>query len=334
MKEIEAIFNKEVLGPWQESCKDARLPWNSTDKLRRKWLNMMIGEPDMAVCGALGLTRCSNLEQKEIDAVEDFFSKQNELVPPQVLSVMLVTGGYLPKSFALGALQSQVEEYGTTDLRLWNYVSMVFRHPSFSIQDNSFKGSYFDFLTAANPSTRFNLDFDNQWANALKIFKSKEKPSIPTKSLSKFAYFMRSDFTKEEFWKETSIAFLDEPMFYVLIEHPCHYNGEAPEYDPCSPTNDAIRFFSGNNQVSLSWRFYNPLLKLPWNFEFFDHSTSPGIFLSMLMFGHPVTAINDNPILSFPHIFTLIGEHPSCMLLKSYLGNEKRPTFADLAKPS
>jgi len=209
---LDDMLTEEVLGPWQEACRRVFYPWMATQNLRNKWMGMMESDdPATAFCGAIGIARCADLSSAERRGIEKYFSGELEVpIPPHVLLAILLTGASPPANYVAGFASYQLQTVparNETGAKVWTMLSNIIRHPS--VPDilaspsriEGITADCFEYLRYAHPclDCTFFPPHKNPWIRALQIFKAKHRGDVPADMLQRFAYFMRVDFSREEF---------------------------------------------------------------------------------------------------------------------------------------
>lgn len=267
---LDKLFAEEVLNPWAKACARAHLPWRATPALRQNWLAMSISPvPEEALCGALALARVSCLEEGERDVVEAFFNQKDAICerPPDLVAAMLLSGASPPHMF----LQSFISLAfaNTSNPLIWDLFSRYLRHPSSSSFDRNLMFPppalpRVAFLLNANPLREVEPSRLGVWGHCQEQFKGPRRrpdPSAPEPVMA--ANSLRTDWGSAELRDWLLTACLPHQLEESLSHHPC-LRRPCPALDHKDPSSHAIDFFAGSDPVSKVWRFYSPLLILPW----------------------------------------------------------------------
>ncbi len=268
---LDDIFSTAVLEPWQKACSDSPTPWAAPRSLRQYWREMTESSSvDEALCGALALIRTSSISDEERAIVERFFNKKDSLgdFSPLLVASMLLSGANLPHLFLQSYISLSLND--SSPLQIWELLSRYLRHPATALfeREKMFPLPPLPrvaFLLDANPLRPAGLDSKlGVWGTCQVQFKGpRSRPSPSSPELVLLAHTLRCDWGSSELKEWLSNSCLPRRISTELSFHPC-LSRPCPHIDHLNPGIHAIEFFSGSDGVSRVWRFYNPLLILPW----------------------------------------------------------------------
>jgi hypothetical protein len=226
-------------------------------------------KPEEALCGALALSRASNLEEGERTVVENFFNEKSSLcgLQPDLVTSMLLSGASPPHLFIQSFISLAFAD--SSHPLLWDLFSRYLRHPDSSAFN---RASMFpppelprvSFLLDANPLREVKSDRLGVWGLCQRQFKgprSRPDPSSPEPVM--VAHSLRTDWGSAELGEWLRTACHPRPLSEALASHPC-LRHPCPFVDHKDPSSHSIDFFSGSDPVSRIWRFYSPMLIKPW----------------------------------------------------------------------
>jgi len=319
---IESITT-DILGPWQKACNHSDYPWIATPELKGSWMEMLKSSDSLTrITGFIGITRASELTNEEYNAAADFLRNYDTEEYDDTFIVFLLLNGASPPMGLYEQFFAQFFEVAkTTDINFWVYFSRFLRHP-FTTYISSLiieKGTPLQtvlYMSALNP-TIIPGDYtlpNNLWFNALKVFHplspQTTRPSINDNPLNIFAYFLRTDFEKEYFNEISNDYFIEDPLFFAILENPCRLKGKCPEYSPFSPSRASINFFGEDTLFCSLWRHYNPLLNFPWLFDTIDASTDPSTIFGTSFLGGPLGFSLRSSLMDNKSIKSILEAYP------------------------
>lgn len=294
---LDKILDQAVFSPWRDACENATHPWRATPKLKADWAGMMrSGDPDTSLAGGLGLARVSLQDESEFEIVENYFNNFNDInISPDTLAMVLLSGASPPHLFMQSFLTlCLLDKEGWCDSFYWSLFSSYIRHPHSSklplsamFQDgNSGKIQY---LLKCNPLVAIGeRSGGGNWDSALRCFRdqlTKDGSGFRTE-IATLAKSIRADTDPRTLSKIIDTLCLDGVMESRLKKHPVIIRQSVVgEIDHSDPSSSSIAFFSGADDVSRIWRFYNPLLLHPWMMEKIDEDTNPLLYLGKLLCG-------------------------------------------------
>lgn len=293
IRDLDIVLGDEVFGRWEASCGDAENPWEATQELRSRWGEMMSsGDRTAALAGAIGLSRAANLIPSETNSIEAFFNHiADEGVPPDVLLSVLLSGASPPHLFSQAFLGMGLLEGQHLGSLYWRLLSSYLRHPHTAVfpieslfpHDVAVKIKY---LVNSNPARGLEYEHGGQWFSAQKSFRKGRKVagSIVTEIVG-IGEALRSEDGGEIARNRILALCLEGVLEREFLEHPCISKGPAPKFSPLCPDRRAIDYYAGGDAVSRVWRFYNPLLILPWLMETVEESCTPVSYLGRLLCG-------------------------------------------------
>ncbi len=267
---LDTIFSEAVLTPWESQCSSSENPWTANSELKEEWLQMSrSSDPEISLCGALALSRTSDLAPSIADEMEQFFNNPDRLsgCTPSLVASILLSGASPPHLF----LQSYIALglSSSPSRGLWSLFSSYIRHPHTASFESSrlFRSPpppRIAFLLNANPLRDFSASGSGIWDRALDHFRAPRKYVPPTEpEVVLLAHSLRVDWGSAELGSWIKSACFSREIKRGLICHPALAT-PCPTVNHANPSIHAIAFFSGNDPVSKVWRFYNPLLIMPW----------------------------------------------------------------------
>lgn len=296
IERIDEILEKTVFEPWRTACQEAERPWMATGELRKEWARMaMSSDSDVALVGGLGLARVSRQSESEFEIVENYFNNIEETrLPPDTLAMVLLSGASPPHLFLQSFLTLKLmDEGGWNDPFCWGLFSSYVRHPHSS--DMPFGKMFKDgvngkmqYLARCNPLSKIDEGAGGSWVNALQCFKNPSLRSVTggKTEIASLAKVLRVDTDPESLYKTIDTLCLEGAIEERLFNHPVLERGmKIKTIDHLDPDSKTIDFFSGGDDVSKIWRFYNPLLLPPWMMEKLDDEKSPLLYLGKLLSG-------------------------------------------------
>lgn len=333
--ECEQLFVETVIEPWKEACARADSPWLATPWLRSQFAAMLSGsgDPVAEMVGFLGLARVANLKAKEYELVNSFYARslERELHANLFLDLIL-TGASPPVALLNGYFKLVLAREEIPPPLFWHYLSRFIRHPFFGQSARNLFGSpdlpwaLLEHLIGCNPDG--DLDHrdtsgDNRWINAIAGFRSTSEQEKPQASdvLGFLGRLLRVDQTVKELTVIYQNVGLNECLLDTESGHPVQRFGRVPDYRTSQPSKEAIEYFDGAGIVASAWRYYNPLLRAPWNYEEACRNGVPyhvADFLSRAFFGMPVFWWDSSALRNFPDLAAQILSHPSAPLARFY----------------
>jgi len=300
--------------------------------LRAKWCQETYS-PDIihGLGGAMGLARCSRLNEEEIYAINRFFLENLKLPISQTLVVQFLLSGATPP---LALFPTYFNPILGGDIIpppiFWKLLAAFIRHPSYaSLADQvggiGIPGPFIRHLVMANPAqSQLRMDqyaMGHQWFRALfylRMTKQELPKVLPDGELETLGMLLRTDYTPKEFAALCRSAFLNEETLFINSEHPC-LQSKAPAFDPSNPDTAALAYFSKNGLVCSIWRYLNPLLCLPWLVESISETQDAGAYLCLALIGMPIFGQTQHPAYDTVSLRTLLEDHPSADVAARYL---------------
>ncbi len=254
---ISEAFQSVVATPWAYRCSGSEYPWIADSHLLNVWEKALeSADFQTSISAAFGIMRAVGVQPKLWKTAFNVLSASP--CDPYQSVRFLLTGGSPP--FASGdVIGGEIYKKNfTTDIIETFYLAA--RHPCSHMWAS--KG------------------FFPVWRPAIAFFcPNAKRPAFPTlwwRAVSNWQAFrgggggVLSDFVDylsfsrtTAFGKKTKVA----DFFCDLGEEQVSPNDIESFHHSC-PTKEAIDFFSNENSVACEiWRYYNPLLSLPWHFS-------------------------------------------------------------------
>jgi len=294
---LDDIFSEEVLSPWQRDCSRSLKPWRATDSLKKRWLEMIRSQSaDVALCGAMALSRVSSLEENELEELEIFFNQIDSLAScsPDLVASMLLSGASPPHLFLQSYISLALSH--SQNSTLWSLLSSYVRHPHSASFDSAkmFRQpppKKIAFLLNANPARKLDCSSSGVWETAQNYFRGPRRQlSLDSPELLLLAQSLRADWGAGELRSWVRSVGFSREIKDGLSLHP-GLSSPVPELDHRDPSIHAINFFSGDDPVSRVWRFYNPLLIMPWLMDPAAQQESEVELLGTLLLGAPLPSM-------------------------------------------
>lgn len=322
MSEFGKAFMELVVGPWHKQCLRADFPWMATPELRKKWIEGIAStDSTTSMSCAIGLARCANPSSEEFQTVNQFFAVTPENVVSDIVVLdLLLTGAAPPVVLADTFFMPKMSAKPLPPPFFWPLLAAYLRHPANApiakaILATESVPSIAVYCSLANPSQSFpEKRFWGTWYNALKIFHplmSKSSKTLLQSEIERFAFFMRCDFTKEEFLQASRDMLLEDPFLFVQLHHPCAFYGHCPQYDPKNPSAEALKYFAHDYPVCSLYRYYNPLLNYPWMSEDVAASEDDGILMGLLLVGSVPMQMENRRVTDKKKLMGFVREHPA-----------------------
>lgn len=331
---LDSLMTREVMGPWQQECLDATHPWEATPALRTKWLDQLrTGDAVEALAGAIAISRCARLTDIELEAANRYFVTLESMpIAKALIYSFLLSGASPPLAIYPTYFNPILCANESPPAGFWDLFASFVRHPFYAnlgslVLNIGLPGPFVPYLIMTNPAgaPKFLPAFqDDIWFRSLFYFRIRktELPSEPQAELSEMAILLRTDATRLEHTRRCREAALDESLLFIQTEHPCLFQGAAPEFDPTNPDRDAIRYFGADGGVCSVWRYHNPLLNYPWLVDNIAETDRGGIYLALSLLGMPVTSSRSHPVYDSTGLRSLLDTHPSSVLAERYLRSE------------
>ncbi|MFH1067276.1 MAG: hypothetical protein V1746_05190 [bacterium] len=342
MSDFNEAIIEGVMEPWQKACEESPFPWMATPELRAGWLKGVESkDPAVALSSAVGLARCAQLNVEEEKMVNLFFIEMTENVAADMLLLdLLFTGATPPLALAETFIGPNIKARPCPSPVFWPLLAAYLRHPfnarlaELMLQPGS--GEPLPLLVynaLANPRSPFPQNLpklpdtaplpvcDTMWFEALRVFhplNPRPSPEQLRNAVERFAFFMRWDFTQEQFREAAQNIPLEAPYLFAKLDHPCAAAGPAPVFDPLNPSLEALRFFFRDCTVCAIHRFYNPLLNFPWLVEEIASTRDPGAFMGLLLIGHAPLQIKNHPVLDKMASNAIVRRHPAWIMEEFY----------------
>jgi hypothetical protein len=323
IKQIDETLREAVLSPWQKACESSSRPWEATPELRRQWIGMArSGNLTEALAGAFGLCRMSEPSPEESLVSEDFFNKLvSEEIPFDALAIAVLSGGSPPLVFLQSFLSARLwsREDGGHPF-YWSIFSSYARHPIAGGALGANVGELgmspkIKYMLQSNPCTTglTGGELENSWMVALAIFKGVRVEGVLGRTeVAGVANSLRANLSSKDLRRLLAPLCLEGGLERELENHPVFRKGPCPSLNHRNPSREAIDYFSGEDPVSRVWRFYSPLLILPWLMETYTDQETPLVYLGKLLCGgvparpysgrhaNFVTRLSENHPLSCP----------------------------------
>lgn len=294
---LDDVLQESVFSPWKKLCQDSPFPWRATPDLRLEWRGMILSsESEVAMAGAIALSRTSRLSEEEFEEVENYFNNLGGgQISPETLAMVLLSGASPPHLFIQSFLTlCLLDQEGWGDSFYWSLFSSYVRHPHSAglpvgrmfVDGQNGKIQY---LLKCNPmDDTTGWASRGNWFSALRCFrKGEEELRAGRKTeIAVIAKSLRVDSNPTMLRKSIEVLCLDSVIERSLAEHPVlRTGGGCAEFDHTDPSRESIDFFSGSDDVSKIWRFYNPLLIPPWMMEPLDVKETPLLYIGKLLCG-------------------------------------------------
>jgi hypothetical protein len=336
---IDLRFRDEVFYPWEESCHALDHPWEANPVLRKNWSALLASNDRLdREIGYLALSRCARLNAEEKESVHSFWSegKDFEHIAPAAALRLLFAGGS-PESDLFDIYFSNLEPSTVSANPISKtLLSMLSRHPHLSALATDFASKiptyYLGLAWGLNPLISQDLLVklasdtgpSREWLKASALvnpalpFDIALEMASPEANLDYVCLMLRPGLTPEQWELVSARYFPDETFMFLLVEHPAAQGKAPPAIDWSNPTLETIQYFSHQTYLGAIWRWWGPLLTMPWLADQVSDIDEPGVLLSFMIFGAPREIFNDSPALDHALSRRYIQQHPSVMLQNYY----------------
>lgn len=343
---IDLRFRDEVFFPWEEACHTQEFPWEATPALRRQWAKLLVSSERLdREVGFLALSRCSNLSNEEKDSLIGFWKegKDFEHIPSAAALRLLLSGASPHESLFNIYFADLAPDHVAGNPVTKTLLGMLCRHPGLGhlaqVLSEVTRMYCLGFDWGLNPSIpveplRKLAQDRSPWMRAAAMvnpglpFDEALAMADPQMGLDYIGLSLRPEITPQHWEKINSVYFPEEPFMFVMLEHPAAQGKTPPALNWLNPSNEAIQYFSHQTFCGALWRWWNPLLTMPWLSDQLSDITEPGVLLSFLIYGAPREIFDNSPALDSGLVRQYLKIHPGAMMEPLLIKNPPPPPSA------